>query len=122
MLAQNSRIQYPSIMDQQNALDAFSALSQETRLAVFRLLVTAGPEGMTSGEIGDRLQVRQNTMSTNLGILLKAGLVRRVRDGRNVRYHADHSGISGLLGFLLEDCCGGNPELCQPIIRQLSCT
>jgi len=122
MLAQNSRIQYPSDMDQQNALDAFSALSQETRLAVFRLLVTAGPEGMTSGEIGDRLKVRQNTMSTNLGILLKAGLVRRVRDGRNVRYHADHSGISGLLGFLLEDCCGGNPDLCQPIIRQLSCT
>jgi DNA-binding transcriptional ArsR family regulator len=109
-------------MDQQTALDAFSALSQETRLAVFRLLVTAGPEGMTSGDIGESLNVRQNTMSTNLGILLKAGLVRRERDGRNVRYHADHAGISGLLGFLLEDCCGGNPELCQPIIRQLSCT
>lgn len=122
MLAQNSRIQYPSDMDQQNALDAFSALSQETRLGVFRLLVAAGPEGMTSGEIGDHLKVRQNTMSTNLGILLKAGLVRRVRDGRNVRYHADHSGIGGLLGFLLEDCCGGNPDMCQPIIRQLSCT
>jgi ArsR family transcriptional regulator, arsenate/arsenite/antimonite-responsive transcriptional repressor len=109
-------------MEQQTALDAFSALSQETRLAVFRLLVSAGPEGMTSGEIGERLNVRQNTMSTNLGILLKAGLVRRLRDGRNVRYHADHAGISGLLGFLLEDCCGGNPDLCQPVIRQLSCT
>lgn len=109
-------------MDQQTALDAFSALSQETRLAVFRLLVAAGPEGMTSGDIGERLNVRQNTMSTNLGILLKAGLVRRERDGRNVRYHADHAGISGLLGFLLEDCCGGNPDLCQPIIRQLSCS
>lgn len=120
-LAQTGAIHYPSNMDQQTALDAFSALSQETRLAVFRLLVSAGPEGMTSGEIGESLNVRQNTMSTNLGILLKAGLVRRERDGRNVRYHADHTGISGLLGFLLEDCCGGNPDLCQPIIRQLSC-
>jgi ArsR family transcriptional regulator len=63
---------------------------------------------MASGEIGEQLGVRQNTMSTNLGILLKAGLVNRVRDGRSVRYLADHSGISGLLGFLLEDCCGGS--------------
>ena len=109
-------------MDQQSALDAFSALSQETRLAVFRLLVSAGAEGLASGEIGERLGVRQNTMSTNLGILLKAGLVRRVRDGRTVRYHADHTGISALLGFLLEDCCGGKPDLCQPVIRQISCT
>lgn len=108
-------------MDQQSALDAFSALSQETRLDVFRLLVSAGSEGLASGEIGDRLGVRQNTMSTNLGILLKAGLVRRVRDGRTVRYHADHTGISALLGFLLEDCCGGRPDLCQPVIRQISC-
>lgn len=109
-------------MDQQHALDAFSALSQETRLAVFRLLVSAGPEGYASGEIGERLGVRQNTMSTNLGILLKAGLVRRVRDGRTVRYHADQAGIGGLLGFLLEDCCGGQPDLCQPVIRQISCS
>ncbi|MBC7282318.1 metalloregulator ArsR/SmtB family transcription factor [Hoeflea sp.] len=108
-------------MDQQSALDAFSALSQETRLAVFRLLVSAGTEGLASGEIGERLGVRQNTMSTNLGILLKAGLVRRVRDGRTVRYHADHTGISALLGFLLEDCCGGRPDLCQPVIQQISC-
>ncbi|WP_422371725.1 ArsR/SmtB family transcription factor [Hoeflea sp.] len=108
-------------MKQQQALDAFAALSQETRLAVFRLLVSAGPEGLASGEIGERLNVRQNTMSTNLGILLKAGLVSRVREGRSVRYHANHEGISGLLGFLLEDCCGGRPDLCRPLIRELSC-
>lgn len=108
-------------MDDQYALEAFSALSQETRLAVFRLLVSTGPGGLASGEIGERLGVRQNTMSTNLGILLKAGLVRRVRDGRTVRYHADHDGIGRLLGFLLQDCCGGRPELCQPLIRQISC-
>lgn len=108
-------------MNQQAALTAFSALSQETRLAVFRLLVSADPEGLAAGEIGERLGVRQNTMSTNLGILLKAGLVRRVRDGRIVRYHADRAGISGLLEFLLEDCCGGQPDLCRPLIKQLSC-
>ena len=49
-------------------------------------------------------------------------MVRRVRDGRTVRYHADHAGISGLLGFLLEDCCGGKPDLCQPVIQQISCS
>jgi ArsR family transcriptional regulator len=90
-LAQTGAIHYPSNMDQQTALEAFSALSQETRLAVFRLLVTAGPGRHASGEIGESLGVRQNTMSTNLGILLKAGLVNRVeRDGRSVRYLANH--------------------------------
>lgn len=89
-------------------------------MAVFRLLVFAGPEGMASGEIGTQLGVRQNTMSTNLGILFKAGLIYHIRDGRNVRYHANYEGISGLLGFLLEDCCGGQPDLCRPLIRQIS--
>lgn len=109
------------MMDSNTALDAFSALGQDTRLEVFRLLVKAGPQGLPSGEIGEALGVRQNTMSTNLGILLKAGLVRKQRDGRTVRYLADLEGIRGLLGFLLEDCCGGKPELCQPLIDRISC-
>jgi DNA-binding transcriptional ArsR family regulator len=108
-------------MDIKNTLAAFAALSQETRLDVFRLLVQAGKQGMLSGEIGERLKVRQNTMSTNLTILLNAGLVRNEREGRAVRYFADYEGIHGLLGFLMEDCCGGNPELCQPVIDQIAC-
>lgn len=108
-------------MDKKHSLNAFAALSQETRLDVFRLLVQAGDQGLLSGEIGERLKVRQNTMSTNLAILLNAGLVRNEREGRSVRYFADHEGIRGLLGYLLEDCCGGNPALCQPVIDRIAC-
>ncbi|WP_282610743.1 helix-turn-helix transcriptional regulator [Pelagibius sp. Alg239-R121] len=108
-------------MDTKYALNAFAALSQETRLEVFRLLVQAGERGMLSGEIGERLDVRQNTMSTNLSILLNAGLVRNEREGRAVRYFADYDGMRGLLGYLMEDCCGGKPELCQPTIDQIAC-
>ena len=108
-------------MDSNKALSAFSALSQPTRLDVFRLLVKAGADGMLSGEIGERLDVRQNTMSANLAVLLNAGLVRNERRGRTIRYFADLDAMRGLLGFLMEDCCGGRPEICQPVIREVAC-
>ncbi|TQV77946.1 ArsR/SmtB family transcription factor [Denitrobaculum tricleocarpae] len=108
-------------MDTKDVLAAFAALSQETRLEVFRLLVKAGEEGLLSGEIGERLQVRQNTMSANLSVLLNAGLLRNRREGRSVRYFADYDGMRGLLGYLMEDCCGGKPELCRPAIDQIAC-
>lgn len=108
-------------MDISNALAAFSALSQQTRLDVFRLLVKAGGKGVLSGEIGDMLDVRQNTMSANLKILLHAGLVRKQRQGRAIRYFADFEALRGLLAFLMEDCCGGNPEICQPVINEIAC-
>lgn len=100
---------------------AFAALSQPTRLDVFRLLVRAGAPGLAAGEIGETLGVRQNTMSANLAVLLNAGLVRNRREGRSVRYFADFDGIRGLLAFLMEDCCGGHPELCQPVIDEIAC-
>ncbi|WP_340243096.1 metalloregulator ArsR/SmtB family transcription factor [Sulfitobacter pontiacus] len=108
-------------MDKNHALDAFAALSQVTRLDVFRLLITAGEVGMSAGDIGDTLGVRQNTMSTNLAILARSGLIRSKREGRSIRYFADMEGLRGLLAFLMEDCCGGRPELCQPIINELAC-
>ncbi|SEK53035.1 ArsR/SmtB family transcription factor [Pacificibacter marinus] len=108
-------------MDKNNALTAFSALSQETRLDVFRLLVKAGETGMSAGDIGDTLGVRQNTMSANLAILARSGLIRSKREGRSIRYLADMDGMRGLLAFLMEDCCGGQPELCQPVINELAC-
>ena len=108
-------------MDKIDTLAALSALGQETRLDVFRLLVRAGAEGMLAGEIGEALSVRQNTMSTNLAILFQAGLVTNRREGRAVRYFADMEGMRGLLGFLMEDCCGGRPELCQPVIDKIAC-
>lgn len=108
-------------MDKNHALDAFAALSQSTRLDVFRLLITAGEAGMSAGDIGDALGVRQNTMSANLAILARSGLIRSTREGRSIRYFADMDGMRGLLAFLMEDCCGGRPELCQPVINELAC-
>ncbi len=108
-------------MDMTQALAAFAALSQPTRLDVFRLLVRMGETGMLAGEISDALGVRQNTMSANLAVLLTAGLVRNTREGRAIRYHADMDGMQGLLAYLMEDCCGGRPELCQPVIEQIAC-
>ncbi len=108
-------------MDKNAALAAFDALSQETRLDVLRLLIQAGPEGIPAGEIGDRLDVRQNTMSVNLKVLAQAGLVTAEREGRTIRYAADYTAIQSLVLFLMKDCCGGREDLCQPIFDQLAC-
>ena len=76
---------------------------------------------MLAGEIAETLGVRQNTMSSNLTILLRSGLIQNRREGRAIRYFADFEGIRGLLGFLMEDCCGGRADLCQPIINEIAC-
>ena len=107
-------------MDKKSTLEALAALGQETRLDVFRLLVQAGSNGMLAGEIADALDVRQNTLSTNLSILLSASLIHRQRQGRGIRYFADIDGIRALLAYLMEDCCGGQPELCQPAINTIA--
>ncbi|POF30531.1 ArsR/SmtB family transcription factor [Roseibium marinum] len=108
-------------MDINAALSAFGALSQKTRLEVFRLLINAGPAGMSAGDIGEVLGVRQNTMSANLSVLLQAGLVRNEREGRTVRYFADLEGTKELLTFLMADCCGGHPELCAQVMEAIAC-
>ncbi|MEO0496413.1 MAG: metalloregulator ArsR/SmtB family transcription factor [Pseudomonadota bacterium] len=108
-------------MDSLGATASFSALSQQTRLDVFRLLLKAGPKGMQAGAIGEELNVRQNTMSANLSVLVQAGLLRNEREGRAIRYFANIEGLRDLLSFLMQDCCGGRPELCQPIIEELAC-
>jgi len=108
-------------MDKISALAALSALGQETRLEVFRLLVRAGAEGVPAGEIATRLGAIQNTTSAHLKILAHAGLIRAERDGRIVRYVADMTGFRDLLAFLMEDCCNGRPELCRPVIQAITC-
>jgi len=102
-------------------LSALSALAQDTRLDVFRLLVKAGPEGLAAGEIATTLDIRPNTLSNNLNILSAAGLVRSAREGRSIRYFARMETMRALLAFLLEDCCGGRSELCQPVLDQIAC-
>ena len=97
-------------MDISSATQQLAALAQERRLSAFRLLVRAGDAGMPAGEIAAALDVPHNTLSTHLGILAQAGL------GRSVIYAIDFEGTRGLLGFLLEDCCRGAPELCGPAL------
>ncbi|MRX52312.1 metalloregulator ArsR/SmtB family transcription factor [Paracoccus sp. S-4012] len=108
-------------MDEMEAIAAFAALGQPTRLAVLRLLIQTGPDGMAAGEIAAALDVRQNTLSTNLTILSQAGLIRGERHGRSIRYAVDMEGVRGLISFLLEDCCKGRPELCRPLLDQIAC-
>lgn len=108
-------------MDKRIALAALSALGQETRLEVFRLLVKAGAEGIAAGDIATRLGAVPNTMSAHLKILSQANLARTERDGKSIRYFADMAGFRELLAFLMEDCCNGSPELCQPVIEAITC-
>ena len=108
-------------MDKNPALDALAALAHETRLEVFRLLVKAGPDGLAAGAIGESLGVRQNTMSSHLAILNRAGLIAKSRDGRVIRYCANYAQMRELLLYLLEDCCNGNVEICLPVIEAARC-
>lgn len=102
-------------MSPSSAIEALSALAHPGRLAVFRLLVKAGPSGLPAGEAARRLDTPSNTMSTQLAIMSRAGLVRSRREGRSIIYHADYETFSQLLGFLVEDCCDGRPELCTQL-------
>ena len=108
-------------MDKDCALSALSALGQDTRLEVFRLLVRAGSQGIPAGEIATTIGAVQNTTSAHLKVLTHAGLIRAERDGRTIRYVADMIGFRDLLAFLMEDCCNGAPELCRPVIDAVTC-
>lgn len=102
-------------MDFGKAIDALSALAHEGRLAVFRLLVKAGPVGMAAGDIARTLKTAPNTMSAQLLVLSNAGLVHARREGRSIIYNADYTRMTSLLKFLTEDCCSGHPEICEPL-------
>jgi DNA-binding transcriptional ArsR family regulator len=108
-------------MEMTNAVSAFEALGQPTRLAVFRLLVQTGSDGLAAGDIAVTLELRPNTLSTHLSILSQAGLITASRAGRSIRYSADMQGLRALMSWLLQDCCGGKPETCGPILDQIAC-
>ena len=99
-----------------DVVEALSALAQETRLALFRLLVEAGPAGMPAGAIAERLDVASPTLSFHLKELAHAGLVRASPQGRYVVYRADFDAMNALLGYLTENCCrlSGDPA-CAPV-------
>lgn len=107
-------------MNETQALDALSALAQETRLRIVRLLVTAGPEGMAAGAIGEALEAASSRLSFHLTHLEHAGLIQSRREGRSIRYTAAYDALSGLIGFLMRDCCQGRPEVCAPALASLA--
>jgi ArsR family transcriptional regulator len=107
-------------MDEPQALDAFAALAQETRLRIVRLLVTAGPAGLPAGAIGEAMGATSSRMSFHLSHLEQAGLVQSRRDGRSIVYTAAYPALSGLIQFLMRDCCQGRPEVCAPAVAALS--
>src|SRR5450432_3098460 len=102
-------------MESNAAVKGLSALAQESRLAVFRLLVKAGRGGIAAGEIARALEITPNTLSAQLTILANAGLVGARREGRSIIYAADYERMSDLLVYLMEDCCQGRAEVCAPL-------
>jgi ArsR family transcriptional regulator len=103
------------------AVDALGALAHETRLAVFRMLVQAGPDGMIAGAIAEQQSVPPSTMSHHLATLERAGLVQSQRESRLIHYRADYPGMRRLLLFLMQDCCQGAPEMCSDLMAGLTC-
>ena len=93
---------------------ALGALAQETRLDIFRTLVEEGPAGLPAGVIGERLGLPSPTLSFHLNQLRYAGLVRSRRKSRSIIYTANFDAINGLIGYLTENCCGGDPVACLP--------
>jgi ArsR family transcriptional regulator, arsenate/arsenite/antimonite-responsive transcriptional repressor len=91
------------------AVRSLAALAQESRLAVFRLLVQKGPEGLRPGDIAIRLKVAPATLSFHLKELTHAGLIRAQQEGRHIRYFADFKAMNALLNYLTEHCCQGQP-------------
>jgi ArsR family transcriptional regulator len=102
-------------MELKIATACLSALAHEGRLQAFRLLVQAGVLGLPAGEIARRLGVLPNSLSANLNVLSHAGLVTSRRQGRSIIYTAQYDRMRDVLGFLVQDCCGGSPEICSPL-------
>ena len=107
-------------METKDAIAALAALAQATRLDTFRRLVAAEPDGIAAGEIARAVGVPQNTMSAHLSTLANCGLVWGERHSRSIIYRADLARFRELTTFLLQDCCGGRPEICQPLIADLT--
>ena len=107
-------------MESEDAILALAALAQPTRLDVFRLLVKHEPDGLAAGDIARTLAVPQNTMSSHLGVLSRGGLVSAQRSGRSIVYRADLARFQEVVLFMLRDCCDGRPEICAPLIENLT--
>ena len=103
-------------MNQAQAIESFTALAQESRLAVFRLLVREEPNGLPVGEISRQLDIVPSTLSGHLGVLKRAGLLRSTRHQREIHYAAKLEAMGDLIRFMLEDCCDGQVSKCDEIL------
>jgi len=104
-------------MQTKHAIAALGALAQESRLAIFRLLVERGPEGLAAGAIGEKLRIAAPTLSFHLQQLMHADLIEQRRESRSLIYSANFSNMNALVGYLTENCCGGRscaPEAATP--------
>ena len=106
-------------MEIDEAVLALAALSQSTRLEAFRTLVRHEPDGLAAGDLARLLEVPQNTLSAHLAILSRAGLVSSVRHSRSIVYRPNLTDFRVVAVFLLRDCCGGRPEVCDPVVETL---
>jgi ArsR family transcriptional regulator len=118
-LDKTSHIHKSGYMESEQVILALAALAQSTRLDVFKLLVKHEPDGLAAGDIARTLAVPQNTMSSHLSILSRAGLVSAQRFGRSIVYRGDLARFQAVVLFMLKDCCGGRPEICAPLTAAL---
>jgi DNA-binding transcriptional ArsR family regulator len=108
-------------MDESQALYAFAALSQETRLGIVRLLVREGEAGLPAGAIAKAARVSASNVSFHLKELERAGLIEARREARSIIYKANFMGLRELIAFLMKDCCASRPEICAPALADASC-
>jgi len=102
------------MMKPAQVVKALAALAQPTRLAIYRLLVARGPEGMAAGQVAEKLKVSPATLSFHFKTLSHAGLLDSRQDGRFIYYSANFAVMHGMVAYLTENCCGGNPDACKP--------
>lgn len=102
-------------MNQEHAIETFTAIAQESRLAIYRLLVKEAPHGLPVGEISRRLEIVPSTLSGHLGVLKRTGLLKATRRQRQIHYAANLEAMGDLVRFMLEDCCDGKVENCSEI-------
>jgi len=106
------------MMKSAQVVKALAALAQPTRLAIYRLLVSCGPEGMAAGQIAEKLKVSPATLSFHLKTLNHAELIESRQDGRFIYYAANFKVMNGMVDYLTENCCGGNVEACRTPIKK----
>ncbi|HEY5300518.1 MAG TPA: helix-turn-helix domain-containing protein [Acetobacteraceae bacterium] len=106
-------------MNSDQAVRSLGALAHDTRLALFRMLVERGPEGLSAGIIADRLGLPPSSLTFHVQHLHRAGLLTQRRLGRQLIYAADFTAMNGLIGYLTENCCGGETSLCAPACREI---